>query len=369
MSGTVSQAIGQPDLRMETSLEDHLLWLASNNLARFLPFFKRIRDSHVSEATRACVRHLAEHGLDAPGRSMRIWLLANSSYLDLLLDPGFVGEKEAVQVASIMRDASCHFSRDLQLHITRCESECDRDRFDRAIRLADAFIDFATLIPWLRNLTQHSDQLIRSKAAKVLCTMRPNPRMIERQMKSTDPRVRANAVEALWSSRDSEAIELLKTALNDDSHRVVVNALVGLHNLKVSGAYEKLLALTQDSSEAMCCAAVWGLGFIGDSRAIPTLTNLLQSSSSLVSQKARSILDKLSPNSDQAGKSEIPAPLLASSNDFPVSPLSQGNESEADSTRNETPRPESLEPEACQSRGNGTEMQQRQPRSTKILGI
>lgn len=293
MSAEVEQRATALELPSRSGLEDQLVRLAVADPTRFVALFKRIRESHSAEVTRACIRHLAEHGLDAAGSKMQVWLISNTYYLDLLLDPNFLTDEQAFRVAGIMRDASYQFSFNLQLRITQGEASCDLKHLTRAVYLTKAFVDPGILIPWLRNLTQHSDELTRSKAAKLLCELRPNPRMIETQLKSEDARVRANAVEAAWSMNGFEVVDIFKAALGDESYRVVVNAAIGLCRLGIEGAFEELLSLTRHPSENMRCAAVWGLGFVENPAAIPRVKELIDDESSTVALKALAALDKL----------------------------------------------------------------------------
>ena len=100
------------------------------------------------------------------------------------------------------------------------------------------------MLPWLRQLSNHDDQRIRSLSVKQLCQLRPNKALIERQMRSSDPRVRANAIEALWHSKTSDAKELFTTAAADPHHRVVANALVGLHFQGDNSAFTRMTELS-----------------------------------------------------------------------------------------------------------------------------
>ena len=321
MTAEVDQKSAVPEVPAHSGLEDQLVRLATADATRFVALFKRIRDSHGTEVTRACLRHLGDFGLDAAGSKMQIWLLSNTIYLDLLLDPIFLTDEQAFRVAAIMRDASSQFTYNLQLRITQGGSSCDLKHLSRAVFLTKAFVDPGILIPWLRNLTQHPDEFTRSKAAKLLCELRPNPRMIEAQLKSSDARVRANAVEAAWSMTGTEVVEIFRAAVNDGSHRVVVNALIGLYRLGIDGALEKLLALTWDASEVMRCAAIWGLGFLGDPEAIPTLRRLAGDGSAAIAAQASGVLAKIEPASEKAsevGVAEAAAPVQVETESVPV---------------------------------------------------
>ncbi len=274
-----------------STLEEELLQLAAVDVEQFKILFKSNRDGHTAEATRACIRHLAAHGLDEAGKRMLIWLLSGTGYLALLLDPEFLAPDKAVLVARIMRDASPSFVGDLQKAITGSKAPVDLNRLERVLRIFEEAVgDPGAFIPWLRALTQNADDRVRSKAAKVLCGLRPNIATIERQLKSEDARVRANAVEALWPVRSLEAVRLFNGALTDSSHRVVVNALIGLYRSGVKGSFDKLLQLAKSPVEVVRCAAIWGMGFLADPQAIPTLRILAKDVCVEVRSKALAVL-------------------------------------------------------------------------------
>ena len=247
------------------------------------------------EATRAYFRHLADSGLDTAGKKMLFRIISNAAYLHLLLDPDFLSAEEARRVAAILRDADPRFFINFQHESASSGQELSPGRLARALRIFEELGNPGVLLPWLRGLTSHPNEHIRSKAVKVLCEMRPNVSMVERQLKSEDPRVRANAIEALWLAGDDvRTVAVFREALLDGSHRVVVNALVGLHRLHVKGAFEKLLAMARSESALVRSAAAWGLGEIGDWRATSVLQNLATSDRSrMVRSRATSSLTLL----------------------------------------------------------------------------
>ncbi len=120
-------------------------------------------------------------------------------------------------------------------------------------------------------------------------------RSVELHLQSADPRVRANAIEALWHTPSSEAVSIFKSVLNDSHHRVVANALVGLHYRKDSQALSLMIDLTDHLSPKFRVAMVWALGVVGDRRAVPTLQKLLNDPSESVREKAERVLATFGP--------------------------------------------------------------------------
>ena len=276
-----------------TPIEEELLELAESDSGRFFFAFRRLRDSHALEVTRACLRHVAHHGADASWQKMRYWIVASSTYVGQLLSTEFLDHDSAIKAALILRDADPQFLLKLRTELANYKGVISLSQMERTLRIYKAAGNPEILLPWLRELTVHGEEHLRSKAAKVLCEMRPNVAAIERQMKSEDARVRANALEALWLSDEPGAVAVFRAALSDTSHRVLVNAIVGLHRLHVEGALDKLIALGSSPVPLMRQAAVWGMQFLADLKAVPALRTLAQDALPEVSGKARHALNAL----------------------------------------------------------------------------
>ncbi len=302
-----------------TLIEEELLELAVCDTGRFLAAFRSLRDSNPVEVTRACLRHIANHGADASWQKMRYWMVASSPYVGLLLHAHFLDHAEAVKVALILRDSDPQFLLKLRAQLAEYKGAVSLGQMERTLRIYRAAGNQEVLLPWLRELTLHGDQHVRSKAAKVLCEMRPNVAAIERQMKSEDPRVRANALEALWLSDEPGAVAVFRAALSDTAHRVLVNALIGLHRFHVEGALDKLIALGQSSVPMMRQAAVWGMQFLADLKAVPMLRDLTKDPSPEIAAKAVHALTALgvplveetatiAPPEQEAKSQEVPQP-------------------------------------------------------------
>ena len=225
---------------------------------------------------------------------MLSWLIADGRYLNILLDPDFLSLEEAQRVSLVMREADSGFFLKFEGLTNATDAVQDLRRIERALHLFGETGTSNVLFPWLRSLANHPDQRIRSKAVKSFCALRPNPALVEKQLKSEDARVRANAIEALWGLPGLDGIPIFREALNDPSHRVVVNALVGLHFHHPEEALEKLMKLCSHSVPLFRAAAAWGLGRIADRRAIPALKILTEDGSAVVRERASKVLETFS---------------------------------------------------------------------------
>lgn len=245
--------------------------LAESDLAGFTTLFRTLREESPDEAIRCCLRYLASHELDQAAHQMTTWLTW-VKYLPFLLDEEILSVSEAAHVAGIFRQS------DPQFFVSLCrlteDPQSDWKQVARALVLASSLGDPNVLIPWLRSLTRHPNERIRSKAVKGLCEIRSNTALIERQLQSDDPRMRANSIEAIWNSDNPDAEALFRLALSDPHHRVVANALVGLYYKNDPTALEKMIELTKHPSPDFRAAMAWALGHIGDAKGRSALEGL-----------------------------------------------------------------------------------------------
>ncbi len=266
------------------SLEYLLADFAKTSLEKFTIFFGKVRETFPAEVARGCLTYLAENPSDQPGKQMIVWLCRGEDYLNHLLDPTLLSEDSARRVLAIFRNTDPQFL--VKFSKITGASGADAHRVRRALAVVDGLGDFNVLLPWFRALTHNPDERIRSKATKVLCSLRPNKAMIERQLQSDDERVRANAVEAMWGTTTLEAEHIFNSVLADSNHRVVGNALVGLHLLKDQSAFEKITEFTKHPSPTFRRAMTWVLAYIQDNRAIPVLESMRNDASPVVREKA-----------------------------------------------------------------------------------
>lgn len=269
---------------------------------KFLTFFHRVRRLNPENAMRACILYLNERGLDEHSHQMISWLNANEYYFASLLDPKLLSLESAKRVSGYFRKTDPHFFARLSRFAFDEEGQRSPALKTRAIAILDELSQNDPIIPWLRQLTEHPDERVRSKAVKALCRLRPSKSTIELHLQSGDPRVRANAIEALWHVSDSDTMPFFETALNDSNHRVVTNAVIGLYYRKDPRAFDMLIQLTEHSSEMFRLAAVWALGTVGDQRAIPALQRLLGDPADAVRQRAQRVLATFGPEPDGAAQ-------------------------------------------------------------------
>ena len=273
------------------AVRDALRNMASADSEKFSAFFRKARKEFPAEVTQACLCYLAQKGLDTAGQKMAFWLVAEVQYLKVLFDPAALPLDTASKARESLAKVDPHF---LSKFLKEVDPLTLTPQILRALSLAPTNGDSA-LLPWLKKMTQHTDDRIRSRAVKLLCEIRPVKSQVERQMLDENARVRANAIEALWTVKTAEATEMLQAALSDSSHRVVNNALIGLYLQGAPEAFGKIAELCQSQQVAVRRAMAWCLGFIADERGIPLLQTLSKDVAPVVRNRAIKSLLALQP--------------------------------------------------------------------------
>lgn len=276
------------DTAPQQSIQEAFSNFASSDMAKFKVFFHRMRQAFPEEVTEACLWYIAARGSDAAAKQMAQWLSVQSRYLEVLFDPASLTVEVAAKAATVLKEADENF---FVKFFKLASNLAAPQQALRALSLLPSLGDYSSLLPLLRTFSHHADDRVRSKAVKLLCELRPNKTLIERQMQSSEPRVRASAIEALWHVRGEEIAGIFRSALSDSHHRVVVNALVGLHLQHDRSAFEKMTELAGHSEPLFRSAIAWAFGYILDKRAVATLEVLSRDASTMVRKRAlRSLL-------------------------------------------------------------------------------
>jgi HEAT repeat protein len=306
---------------IQQTIHQKLDSLAAPDLTEFRQFFKRLHKLFPQQAAEACLLYISAHGHDAAARSMAYWLVGNATYISVLLDVESLPQEAAAKAVAVVKDLDPEFF----LRFAKATANlASPPVILRALSLLPSLGDYSILIPWLRTLGQNGDVRVRSRATKLLCELRPNKGLIERQMQSTDARVRAGALEAGWQAKNDETRAILRAALTDPHHRVVGNALVGLYRMGETDVLNDMIELCAHKDHLFRAAMAWAMGFVKDPRAIPTLQELAQDPSHMVRKRALASLlaieslkpvengtDKDDKDTDQEVPQEVPEEAAA----------------------------------------------------------
>jgi HEAT repeat protein len=277
------------------STETLLRELSFSSDQDFPAFFQELRLGDPANAIRTCILYLSEKGSDKLSAQIIPSLAATDNYLSAVLDPGLLSLEASKRVCGLFRKADPYFFAHLSRFAFSTRRSPSPAFTTRAIAILDELSKDDPVIPWLRQLTNHPDERVRSKAVKVLCRLRPSRSTLQLHLQSTDPRVRANAIEALWHTPSADTVQVFKSVLNDLHHRVVANALVGLYYRKDPDALKTIINLTDHPSPKFRVAMVWALGHLADRRAIPTLKKLVTDPAEAVREKALRVLGTFGP--------------------------------------------------------------------------
>ncbi|MBZ2183996.1 MAG: HEAT repeat domain-containing protein [Bryobacter sp.] len=154
-------------------------------------------------------------------------------------------------------------------------SRLARRELMRLIEIFAKSIEQEKLGGMLASLCEHSDERLRSKVAVLSGVVTKQlPRQIN-LLKDIDPRVRANAVQALWGLTDPESLQLMVEASRDDHHRVAANALLGRYMAGDIGAVQGLFRLVREVEMPRQLAGAWAIGETGDPRFLHTVGDSL----------------------------------------------------------------------------------------------
>lgn len=281
---STSTASTQSHLTVEQLLRNY----AENDPHRFDIFFRRMRGTYPQDCIQGCVRHLGHNPASgAPSRQMLLWLTSAADYMSVLLDPQLMSPDATRRAALAIRDGDAQFFTKLARFLQDPKTVKPTNLLMRVLDLVPAFGECGILIPWLRALGEHSDEQVRLQSAKTLCELRPTRVMVERQLQSSEPQTRADALEALWRVPGSEAKTIFRFALTDTDHRVVAKALVGLHLNNDSTAIERMIEMAGHRSAIARLAAIAAMMKAADSRCAPALERLCGDSSAAVREAAK----------------------------------------------------------------------------------
>jgi hypothetical protein len=134
---------------------------------------------------------------------------------------------------------------------------------ERALDILDVTSRGLRLLPLMGHLPESQDPRISAKATLFVGKRVRSPDWTERQLSRSDQRVRANAVEGLWGSRNPKALRIFEDCSADGANRVAGNALVGLHVAGRNDVEEVLLIRSSSPDSRLRATAAWAMGQIG----------------------------------------------------------------------------------------------------------
>ena len=259
------------EVEQRVYLQDGLWSAAKKGPERLVAFLERFGATFHDEVADSCLSYLAQNGLNPSAKEMAAWLQNDDADLKELLNPDGLPPDIAQKATSLLNKWSANF---LPRFTARAEKIADPVQQLRALTLVPALGDYGSLRTWIGHLARQGDHRVRSRAVKLMCLFEVNKDEVELQLRDSDARVRANAVELLWYATLPEAVTLLTLALSDGNHRVVGNALVGLYLQSDPSVMARIAELCQSPDLHFRAAMAWCLGFIQQEEGIAMLQTL-----------------------------------------------------------------------------------------------
>jgi len=236
-----------------------------------------------------------------------------------LTEPGRLSFEQAITLARRLRKVSPELSTGLAKVLPRSDRPAAPDTLSgpqalRALEILDVLQDPVS-IPALRHLVRSTDRMLSSKAALALGRMIQNIDWAKDVIdECSDPRIRANVVEALWGKQSVEARNLFLKCSRASNNRLVGNATVGLRLMKAPEAFGLIKQLSESESVDTRKTATWVIGHLAEAALRPLLTTLMCDPDEEVRRLALAASSKL-PASKAA---EAPKPAEAAASDAPV---------------------------------------------------
>jgi HEAT repeats len=258
---------------------------------------KLIRDIFDSDRTvsYSCAIEILKSTGDSRGAQYLIALIvANGMLLQALCEPSLSKDQALAIARSAVRVdpmADALLARKLaDSAVGQGEAISDPARI---IEILSEIADPQRVLPSLMRLLRVPNPYLRSKVVKLIGKGSKSVKWVRAKLAETDPRVRANAVEALWGVDSMEARALLHFAAGDASNRVIGNALLGLYYLGDPAALDEMVKLSTHESNLFRATAAWVMGQTGDVRFSDIVRRLLLEPEAVVRKRALAALGRI----------------------------------------------------------------------------
>lgn len=206
-------------------------------------------------------------------------LLSRDLILESICDPELFTCEQSIALSRKLAQLDPGFKIKLTKMIMdgECESPGIAERPAR-LRFLEIMAAFPDTSPGalLSRFLRHRDSRIRSKATLLLGKTNKNSSWVLTQLNDPDARIRANAVESLWSAHGESPRAVYWAALSDPDNRVVGNALVGLYRLGDPTSIALLAGMLEHAETDFQLTAIWAIGETEDPRFHSLLQKLLR---------------------------------------------------------------------------------------------
>ncbi len=163
----------------------------------------------------------------------------------------------------------------------------------RVLDVLDEISNGNRIMRSLMRLLQQTNPQIRTKAVLMVGRARRSVKWVQSRFAESDPRKRANSVEALWGIDTVEARDALRAGTRDGSNRVAGNALVALHRMGDPWMIQEVMKMATAEDWLFRASAAWVMGETGDPRFLGTLGNMMRDGNALVRRRTFAALGKI----------------------------------------------------------------------------
>lgn len=266
------------------------------------------------------VVRILKSSLDSGGAQFVINSLVTSDFLmPTLCDPGLTLQ-EAVSLGRIAMQT------DPMMDVNLARKLADSVALGVPVSNADRLLNvLGEISPGdriagsLMRLLRRSDPALHSKAVLLIGRGNRSVKWVLSRLANADPRIRANAIEALWGVDTAEARSLLRVASRDSNNRVAGNALYALYRLGDTWVIPELFKMAASESPLTRSSAAWAMGEAGDPRFSEALRRMLSEPLGIVRKCALKGLSRLKAATDktrQGREWRVAGRLLPSSGDL-----------------------------------------------------
>ena len=240
---------------------------------------ERLLQANPDEFCHAAVSMLAGAESSAGFRYLVHLLLKHGLLIKALADTENCGIEEAIAIVKSVVQIGSSVEGELEKRLSALlqQPPCSvvTARIYRLMLLL-AEISKSCFLLFQSELISYPDPMVRASAVLLIGRTGKNADLMGRMLLDPDPRVQANAVEALWIFKEDACKPMLFTAAKSKYNRVAGNAAVGLYRIAEVRSIAMLLEMAQHKEPAFRLTAIWAMGDTGDSRFVPILTEMFR---------------------------------------------------------------------------------------------
>ena len=199
-------------------------------------------------------------------------LVRSAGLMGWLFDPTRSDKGHAIATARVLRDAGVSLEALLDAQLKMYVHEDAAGLFvNRVLELYVALDLTANTLPIRPELSAHPDPRVRSKAAYTIARATKDTSVVARMLVGAEPRVLANAVEALWDRSGAGVTPFLLRAAGSPYARVAANGLLGLYKHGSLESIAGMFEMASDADAGRRASGIWIMGQTKDARFLPFL--------------------------------------------------------------------------------------------------